>query len=710
MSYLNKVPTSFTYLGKLAVTALGYYVTTELTLRYITFGGVFNHEDYTVVWPASGVALGFVLIWGRSMWPGIFIGSVFRVLHAQWFLAGDPAFGDAILIIIIFSLGRTLEPLAGQFILKRAGTHTDPFKGIKSILYFIVVALVVATISASGGSLSTQIIRNDSIEVLLIRAFGWYLGNVIGILMFTPFVYAVYYLIREKKYAEILSLIPIALIVVLNFLAIYVTNSYWPAWHHVLEDSNAFLIIPFLIAISFQFNLVVISGTVIMISIMTKFLTALDHGPFLVFDNYHYTVLLLQTFLFVIAIAVLIFYAAANERRNNLINLKKAKAKAEESDRLKSSFLANFSHEIRTPMNAVMGFAELLNRPNLSQNKYEEFSQLIQQRSRDLLAIVNDVLDISKIESGQLIFRPSAGNIQQLLDQERNNLEAEVNHLNTKSIEVKVTNELKGVENMVLADFTRLHQVLSNLLSNALKFTERGSIEFGCKLQNTDTLLFYVTDTGVGIDPSQHELIFKPFQQASEDIHQQFGGTGLGLAIVKGLLDLWEGKIWIESEVGKGSSFYFTIPYVQQDKLTIIENAGSEGLNWEDIHILLVEDDIFSASYLKEILNNFPCQLTHVDTGTKALGVARQEKPSIVLMDLGLPDMSGMEVIEQLKKIYPEINVVIITAFATATHKAKAIELGCSAFLTKPLSPATLIKTLTSLAQTIKGINPGNAN
>jgi len=220
------------------------------------------------------------------------------------------------------------------------------------------------------------------------------------------------------------------------------------------------------------------------------------------------------------------------------LNLEEAKLKAEESERLKSSFLANMSHEIRTPMNAVMGFAELLSRPNLTEKKQEEFTHFILQRSKDLLAIVNDILDISKIESGQIVSKPSAGNIQELLDQSRKNLLAELNHLHTKSIEVKTFNKLKGTENLVMADFVRLQQVLSNLLNNALKFTERGSIEFGCHFQNRNTLLFYVHDTGIGIDSANHELIFKPFQQASIITHQQYGGTGLGLAIIKGLIKL----------------------------------------------------------------------------------------------------------------------------------------------------------------------------
>lgn len=383
-------------------------------------------------------------------------------------------------------------------------------------------------------------------------------------------------------------------------------------------------------------------------------------------------------------------------------NLIQERKKAEESDRLKSAFLANMSHEIRTPMNAIMGFSELLSRPNLSIAKREEFANLIRQRSKDLLNIVNDILDISKIESDQIESMKSVGNIQEMLDQLLKNFLADLNHLHEKSIEVTTHNDLKGNENIVLADFVRLRQVFTNLLNNALKFTEHGSIDFGCTLHDQNTLKFFVRDTGIGIDPAKHEIIFKPFHQASAGTHQQYGGTGLGLAIIKGLLKIWNGKIWVESELSKGASFFFTMPYLPQHQSSYAEKIISENLNWQDINILLVDADEYSASYMKEILAHSQCQITPIASGIKALEITNQTRPALVLIDLSLPDLPGMKVIEQLKKSYPEIAVVPVTAFSTAEHKTKAMELGCRAFLTKPISQKRLIRTLTPIVSQIR--------
>jgi len=245
-----------------------------------------------------------------------------------------------------------------------------------------------------------------------------------------------------------------------------------------------------------------------------------------------------------------------------LNELELAKEKAVESDRLKSAFLANISHEIRTPMNAIMGFAELLEKPTLPEQKRETFSKLIHSRSKDLLSIVNDILDISKIEAGQITPVPVAGNLAELFDRLLMNFNEETIHLRNKQITLRISNTLPAHQNIILADFNKLNQVLTNLLTNAAKFTQEGIIGLTCLLISSPELLFVVSDTGIGIPNDQHEVIFKPFRQATESTHQQYGGSGLGLAICKGLVELWGGRIWVRSELGKGSTFYFTMPYV----------------------------------------------------------------------------------------------------------------------------------------------------
>jgi PAS domain S-box-containing protein len=256
-------------------------------------------------------------------------------------------------------------------------------------------------------------------------------------------------------------------------------------------------------------------------------------------------------------------------------DLELATQKAVESDRLKSAFLANISHEIRTPMNAIMGFVELLERPNLPEAKRDLFFKLIQARSKDLLGIVNDILDISKIEAGQLSAIPVTGNLKELFDRLQVSFHAETTHLNNKPVSVEINLDLLPEQQVIQADFIKLNQVLTNLLTNAAKFTAQGSIQLSGKLTASQELLFTVRDTGMGIPPDQLEIIFKPFRQANDSIHLQFGGSGLGLAICKGLVEAWGGRIWVESELNNGSAFYFTMPFAPASvKIADDENSA----------------------------------------------------------------------------------------------------------------------------------------
>lgn len=236
--------------------------------------------------------------------------------------------------------------------------------------------------------------------------------------------------------------------------------------------------------------------------------------------------------------------------------LMKAKEKAEESDRLKSAFLANMSHEIRTPMNSILGFSELLKDPHFDEKQKEAFIQIITTNGNNLLNIINDIIDISKIEAGEM-------RLNKTLVEVDNVMESLENQYAFQEVKPSVTfrwpkpKEAKGVR--VLADKERMFQVLNNLISNALKFTDEGYIEVGYQ-PATDLVTFYVKDTGIGIAPEHHALVFKRFRQVEVDTSRLFGGNGLGLAICKHLVGLMGGTIWVESEEGKGATFYFTLP------------------------------------------------------------------------------------------------------------------------------------------------------
>jgi len=259
----------------------------------------------------------------------------------------------------------------------------------------------------------------------------------------------------------------------------------------------------------------------------------------------------------------------ARELEQKNAELLVAKLKAEEHDRLKSVFLANMSHEIRTPMNAIIGFSGIISKPTLTEEKRNRYAELIQESSFDLMHIIEDILDISKIEVGQMNFMNSEFNILPLMLEilEFYKFKKRKTEKGRKiNLEFQIEDEIKNLT--LFHDKHRLKQILTNLLDNAFKFTHEGSIVFGCKLhESPNSLLFWVKDTGIGIRKEKHVVIFDRFRQA-EDLNttSQYGGTGLGLSIVKGIIALMNGNIWLESETNQGSTFFFTIPVSMPEK------------------------------------------------------------------------------------------------------------------------------------------------
>jgi PAS domain S-box-containing protein len=377
-----------------------------------------------------------------------------------------------------------------------------------------------------------------------------------------------------------------------------------------------------------------------------------------------------------------------------------AKEKAEESDRLKSAFLANMSHEIRTPMNAIMGFSSLLERGNLPGEKQKQFSQLIRKRSKDLLKIIDDILDISKIEANQMVLQKTNGSIREFLNDvfeySLNKAEIDLKH----NVKITLINHL--VENeFIKTDFGRLKQILFNLIENALKFTEKGLIELGCKKYEENKLLFYVKDSGTGISKENQQRIFERFQQAHSVTDPTFGGTGLGLAISKGLVELLGGEIWVESEEGQGSSFMFTIPLPSNnDELSFDEQLEKKPEESFNGIILIVEDDEVNANFLKEVLEESGARLLLAESGSKAIELAKNNPTiDVVLLDLRLPDYNGLNLIDPLRKLIPNTKIIIQSAYATAEDIMLGKQAGCNGYLTKPIDPDKLLEDILQIVK-----------
>lgn len=384
-----------------------------------------------------------------------------------------------------------------------------------------------------------------------------------------------------------------------------------------------------------------------------------------------------------------------NERMKAQAELIAAKVKAEESDHLKTAFLNNMSHEIRTPLNVIMGFTELLRDPLKSQDEYHYFSRIITQSSNHLLSIINDIMSIATIEAGQEKVRESLTDINRMLKRLYDEF---VIRIESQEVVFYFASNLSDNKASVITDETKVMQIMSNLISNAIKFTQKGKIEFGCTIEDK-ALQFFVEDTGIGIPSAYHERIFERFRQVDDNTTRKYGGNGLGLSISKAYVELLGGKIRVESEPGKGSKFIFTIPY----KPAVADPAFSVDFNdLEQTHfiqgiknLLIAEDEMSNYLLLEKLLANDPFRITHVVNGKQAVEACRTDPTiDLVLMDLKMPVMDGLTATGLIKLERPDLPVIALTAYALSGDKDKAINAGCDEYISKPFNKQDLMATM----------------
>ena len=382
-------------------------------------------------------------------------------------------------------------------------------------------------------------------------------------------------------------------------------------------------------------------------------------------------------------------------------NLNEAKLRAEEADQLKTAFLANMSHEIRTPMNAILGFTELMLNSNYSSKERKEFLQLIRTSSSDLLTIIEDIIDIAKMESKQLKIKYKACNPFETLSDLYVLFNESIRRLRLHK-DLKLILDVAEADRdiLIFTDTERLKQVLSNLLNNAVKFTSKGSIEFGYKLINEASVFFFVRDTGEGIPEAMKSKIFDRFVQVERHSDKNYRGAGLGLAICKNIINIMGGEIWVESVENKGSDFYFIIPRrnVPEELLKEKHIGNSEYIHDVDLRkrsILIAEDDEINFIYLKEILRKYEITIYRARNGLDAINIAETtENIDVILMDIKMPLVDGLEATSYISRIRPEIPIIAQTAFAMNGDEKKCMEAGCCAYVTKPVDPQNLLKTI----------------
>ncbi len=370
-----------------------------------------------------------------------------------------------------------------------------------------------------------------------------------------------------------------------------------------------------------------------------------------------------------------------------------AKEHAEESDHLKSAFLANMSHEIRTPMNGILGFAGLLKEPGLNGQEQQKCIRIIEKSGARMLNIINDIVDISKIESGQMEVALSNMNVNAATESFYTFFKPEAE---SKGIQLILKNSLHGKEAVINTDRNKFDSILSNLIKNAIKYTHSGSIEFGYTLPHESFLHFFVKDTGIGIPKDRQEAIFERFIQADINDTHAYQGAGLGLSIAKAYVEMLGGKIWVESEDGSGSVFYFTIPYITEEQVhTNISNilpAEEESGQIKNLKILIAEDDETSELLIERVVRNFSRNVLTAITGIEAIEVCRNNPDlDLVLMDVRMPGMNGYEATIQIRHFNKDVVIIAQTAYALIGDREKALEAGCNDYITKPLNHSLLL-------------------
>ncbi len=392
-------------------------------------------------------------------------------------------------------------------------------------------------------------------------------------------------------------------------------------------------------------------------------------------------------------------YATLNQEYKDINkNLTLAIEKSKESDQLKAAFLQNISHEIRTPMNSILGFMGLLKTPNLNVKEQQSFIDIVMSSSNRMLNTLRDILDISKIETGQVRVNLSSININTELEKLYNFFNPEVVN---KGMILKLSTSLPSEEVHLTTDREKFCATLTKLINNSIKYSNKGSINFGY-VKKENYLEFYVEDTGIGIPKERQKAIFDRFVQAELQEIKVWEGSGLGLSISKAYIEMLGGKIWLESNVGSGTKFYFTIPYIT-DNEALANNSATrskkKSKNYPNkLKILIVEDTEIANKFLSIVLKKISSEILHAKTGKEAIVICQQNNDiDLVLMDIRMPEMNGYDATYEIRKFNKDVKIIAQTAYALEGDREKAIDSGCDDYISKPINVSRLMEIIDKL-------------
>ncbi|MBD0723708.1 hypothetical protein B6A10_00785 [Flavobacterium sp. L1I52] len=384
------------------------------------------------------------------------------------------------------------------------------------------------------------------------------------------------------------------------------------------------------------------------------------------------------------------------ENNNQKIDLIKAKIKAEEGDLLKASFLANLSHEIRTPMNAINGFTELILNTELNEKERIEYLNVIQQNGKNLVSIIDDLIEMSKIDANQIAPNFTEINLESCIDELYKTIKVTIPP--SKPLKFKLIKSSIPAANNIVTDEIKLKQVIINLLTNAIKYTDEGMVRFKYEIDELQNLIhFAIQDTGLGIEEGQHQHVFDRFKRVENDKSIIVGGLGLGLSISKAYIEILGGSIRLESKIGEGSSFYFSIPlkYAKDEPVEVKSIREKELTKSENKVILIAEDDNINFLLFQKMMKDKAYQIIRAVNGQEAVDICSHNAAiDLVLMDIKMPVLNGFEAIEQIRVFRPQLPVIAQTAYSSSEDKVKIEQAGFDDYITKPLSRERLFELM----------------
>lgn len=386
------------------------------------------------------------------------------------------------------------------------------------------------------------------------------------------------------------------------------------------------------------------------------------------------------------------------ERKKFENALKKAKELAIESDRLKTSFLATISHELRTPLNSIIGYSEIIDE-TLDKQQIIDFAKTIYKNGNHLLTLIEDMLDISSMESGDIEIEKTHFNLRTFLSKIHQMLKGELQHQKKEHLEITMSYDFKTIDQDIFTDQQRLEKIFQNLINNAIKFTQQGKVEIGFSPPQDNRITFFVKDSGIGIPKEKHEMIFERFRQVEDSNTRKYSGTGLGLYVCKLIVERLDGKIWVTSEPGVGSVFYFSLPcFLHAQSLQVkekVEPAIAESKELSGTTILVAEDESSNFFLVKSILTRAGAEVFQVENGRELLDyIEHQPAPDAILLDIKMPVMDGETALKKIRSTHENLLVIALTAYAMKGDREKYLRAGCDDYISKPVKKEKLLEVL----------------